>query len=286
MDLLIPFGLSNTTNEIIEPHEAERGRACDAYCPGCKTPLLSRHPQDTETRIHFAHDSRHPKASKKAIQDCPFNGPLAIALMARDLAPQLSGEKLNNPDLNIRVSCKLCRSEILIDSVTIKNSISIKNAESSYTQLGALFDLRIELDNASILIWLAYADRPLPEIEYKKLERTGVLKIDVNSFDSFRFKQGTKSFQDSVKDFLLLDGKREWVYHPTEKKRALEKVKIKAKENNHSCVVFECSKCNSKWFHDVKKMPECPKKCAIRYTKKSINQPKVAYEDMFSISRY
>ncbi|UTV98796.1 hypothetical protein KDW99_16285 [Marinomonas rhizomae] len=282
MDLLIPFGLSNTTNEVIEPHEADRGRACDAYCPGCKTPLLSRHPQDTETRIHFAHDSRHPKASKKTIQDCPFNGPLAIALMARALAPQLSGESLSNPELNIRVSCKLCNSEIFTDSVSIKNSITIKKAESSYTKFGALFDLRIELGNASILIWLAYADRPLPEIEYKNLERIGVLKIDVNSFDSFQFKRGTKSFQDSVKDFLLLDGKREWIYHPAEKKRATEK----AKENNHSCVVFECSKCNSKWFHDVKKMPECPKKCAIRYTKKSMNQTKIAYEDTFFISRY
>lgn len=285
MGLLIPFGLSSTTHEIIEPHEAERGRACNAYCPGCKTPLLSRHPQDSDTRIHFAHDSRHPKASKKTIENCPFNEPLAIALMARNLAPQLSGESLNSPELNIHASCKLCNSEIFKGSLTTNNSIVIKYAESSHSKLGALFDLRIELDNASLLIWLAYEDRPLPEIEYKKLERTGVIKIDVNSFNFFQFKKGTKSFQDSVKDFLLQDGKREWVYHPTEKKRAMEKVRISEKESSHNCVVFECSKCNSKWFHDVKKMPKCQKKCAICYAKKSTHQPNIAYEDKLSIKR-
>lgn len=274
-DLLIPFGYSNKTGAIIEPSEAGRGRGCDAYCPGCETPLISRHPRDANTRIHFAHDSRHPKASKEVIKNCPFNGHLAIMLMARSLATKLLDHKLSIPKLKIRVSCRLCQSTIFTDCVSKKNSITMKKAESPYMLLGVKFDIRIDLGNASILIWLAYADRPLPDIDFKELDRVGVLKIDVNSFEFSPFQKGTMTFQEAVKEFLLTNGKREWVHHPSGNSRAIKK----AKQEKHCCVLFQCDRCNSKWFHNVKKLPKCPKNCPIHYTKKSPTQPSFNDQD-------
>jgi hypothetical protein len=264
----------------MRPSKAEQGRACDASCPGCNAPLISRHPKEADKRTHFAHDSRHPEASKKDIESCPFNSQLAIALMARALASDLSGESLSSPPLRAYVSCKLCSSKIYDDTVSMKNPIFIENAESSCAKLGANFDLKINFENASVLVWLSYDDRPLPDIKFNELKETGVIKIDVNSFDFFRFKKGIESFKASVKNFLLKDGKREWVYHPSKNKRATKK----AKEEQHNCVVFECFKCKSKWFHNVKETPQCPNRCAIHYCKKSSHQPSISYEDKLIIS--
>ena len=277
--LLIPFGYSNKTGEIIEPHEADQGRACDAYCPGCDTPLISRHPQDADSRIHFAHDSKHPKASKEAIRNCPFNGPLAITLMARSIAPNLINEEMTAPKLEKSVACGLCQTIVFSDCIPVKGSIKIQDIASPHLQLGAKFDIKIDLDGSTILIWLAYADRPVPDIDFKKLDRVGAIKIEVNSFDSNSFKKGKNSFQEAVKGFLLSGGKREWIHHPSEDSRAIKA----AEKKSHSCVAFECSRCNIQWFHNIKLHPECPNKCPTRYIRKSIKQPDIPDHERFII---
>jgi hypothetical protein len=305
-DLLIPFGISNRTNKIIEPDDAERGRACDCRCPGCDTPLLSRHPKDERMRIHFAHDSRHPEAVSSVIEECPFNSQLAIALMARHVAEQLSGALIRLPAMYTSVSYGDCIHEGYV-KVTNETDLTIDNAFIEVDKFGSTFDLKLQFGDHRILVWLKYNDRPVPlltENDKSELGSVGVLCIDIDTFDQKSFATEKKRFSKAVIEFLLSSGQREWIYHPK------TKLVIEAEKQKHNCswessvtrarrdietsdefdlideavvsfsrntpkppeapkpAPYQCVMCKAKWTHAVPGSPECPRGCGHLYARK------------------
>lgn len=305
-DLLIPFGILNKTNKIIEPDDAEKGRACDCRCPGCDTPLLSRHPKDERMRIHFAHDSRHPEAVSSVIEECPFNSQLAIALMARHVAEQLSGALIHLPAMYTSFSYGDCIHEGYV-KITNKTDLTIDNAFIKVNKFGFTFDLKLQFGDHHILVWLKYSDRPAPllsENDKSELGSVGVLCIDIDTFDQKSFATEKKRFSTAVIEFLLSSGQRKWIYHPK------TKLVIEAKKQKHNCTwessvtrarrdidtgdefdfidqavtsfsrntpkppeapkpaPYQCAMCKAEWIHAILGSPECPKGCGHLYARK------------------
>lgn len=212
-NLLIPFGLDRTTNAIIEPEDAARGRACNCICPGCHAPLLSRHPK--EHRVHFAHDSKHPDA--KPEEECPFSSAVAIAMMARELADTLTGKTFLIPDYYYRFYFECC-GDTKEHLVTETKSLTITSARKKPSYDGQIFDLELGFGEAKILIDLFYKGKPIQSVENKNVfteGKSGVLAISCDTFD-IRSLATDKvlRFSDAVMAFLLESGFRRWSFHP------------------------------------------------------------------------
>ncbi len=224
-ELLIPFGVDAVSGLIVEPEDAERGRACNCVCPGCDSPLLSRHPKD-ERRTHFAHDSRHPDA--KAFEKCPFNSALAVAMMARNLVPKLSGKVIELPNYYVPVDFSCCGSDEYAE-VAQECEVVIESALRQ-AQLGDVkMDFSMAIKGHPLSIFLHYKDRPEPKFsrDFFLVNNAAVVSINCESFDrSLLKKNKSLRFSELVLQFLLKDGQRRWLVHPRESS-AVENVKRK-----------------------------------------------------------
>lgn len=211
--LLIPFGLDRATGDIIEPEDADKGRACNCICPGCHAPLLSRHPK--EKRIHFAHDSKHPDA--KPDEECPFSSAVAVAMMVRELAGRFSGKSFFIPEYSVRHRFKCCGDlrEIVI---TNKKSLKINSAIKKPNCVGRTFDLELGLGEAKIFVDLFYKGKPEQYISKGEVfaeEKSGILAINCDTFDLGSYvKDKRLRFSEAVLVFLLEAGFRKWIFHP------------------------------------------------------------------------
>lgn len=293
-NLLIPFGISYATAEIIEPEDAPRGRACNCYCPGCEMPLLARHPSEredkkVEVRHHFAHDSSHPKAKKSVIEECPFNGELAIALMARNLSGKFVSQKIRFPEFSFWDLGKHGR-------VTDEKWLTIDTIETEVMALGHKFDFKLGFGQHYVLVWLSYdGGRPMPDIEQEvraEMKGAGVLEIEVTRQTLSLFREYKGRFSDFVHSFFLNEGYRKWVYHPRQDaverkgKEIMEKLfmqsiveknafkrenyqykqreryKLVTTPQNQSNFVpykAKCRLCNEEWEHKEQGPLQCPK---------------------------
>jgi len=287
-NLLIPFGISYATAEIIEPEDAPRGRACNCYCPGCEMPLLARHPSEredkkVEVRHYFAHDSRHPKAKKSVIKECPFNGELAIALMARNLAERFIGQKIRFPEFSFW--------ELGEDGrVTDEKWLTIDTIETEVMALGHRFDFKLGFGLHHVLVWLSYGSgRSMPDIENEvraEMKGAGVLEIVVSRQTLSLFSECRGRFSDFVCSFFLSEGYRKWVYHPKQdaverrRKEIAEELFLKntfkrenylhkqreryelstTLENQPGFVPYraKCRLCNEEWEHKEQGPLQCP----------------------------
>ncbi|MFT6102781.1 MAG: ssDNA-binding Zn-finger/Zn-ribbon topoisomerase 1 [Candidatus Endobugula sp.] len=212
-NLLIPFGLDRVTNAIVEPEDADRGRACHCVCPGCHAPLLSRHPK--AHRVHFAHDSKHPDA--KPDEECPFSSAVAIAMMARELAESLIGKAFFIPEYDYCHQFECCgdTEDIL---VTEKKILTITSALKKPDGGGQMFDVELGFGEAKILVDLFYKGKPIQHVLNEAVlskEKSGVLAISCDTFDQGPLaKDKQLKFSDAVLAFLLETGCRQWRFHP------------------------------------------------------------------------
>lgn len=289
-NLLIPFGISYATAEIIEPEDAPRGRACNCYCPGCEMPLLARHPSERENkkiyvRHHFAHDSSHPEAKQSVIDECPFNGELAFAIMARHLAQQFIGGQMLLPALTLMEFGEYGR-------VTDKKHLEIDGIETEVMALGHKFDFKINFGQHNVLVWLSYdKGRRMPDIQdevRKQMNNVGVLEIKVSRKSLYSFREYKGRFSDFVKSFFLEDGYRLWVYHPKEdavkqkgrdvqqklylrsrntfqaenyerqRRNSYELVTTPSSQSNFVPHKATCRQCNAIWEHTEQGPYQCP----------------------------
>lgn len=299
-DLLIPFGVSNVTRTFVEPDDAEQGRSCDCHCPGCETPLLSRHPKD-HRRIHFAHDSRHPDAVQSIIDKCPFNSELAIALMARHVASRLIGQSINLPSHQALVDFGECGHESYTP-VAREQRLAIVGADSEVIEHRLNFDLQLQLGKYQVLVWLNYKDRPadlVKDINPDAIQSTkGILSIDIQSFNQKAFRNSKQRFSEAVIEFLLSSGSRDWLRHP-DTEAAVEKARKRHYCNWESSVAkarremdeqddfvdisvmanpkpaapaqtsagYLCLMCQTKWTQTEPGAPNCPKGCGHLYAR-------------------
>lgn len=226
-ELLIPFGIDVDSRLIVEPEDAERGRACNCVCPGCKAPLQSKHPQNR--RKHFSHDSSHPDATP--IEKCPFSASVAVAMMARNLVSLLSGKHIKVTDHKIDVLLSCCSRSQSAPVATMRQ-VAISEASREALLPGMRMDFVLSIDGRQLYICLFYKNKLLPKLDKKYLQKigAGVLGINCDSFDS-DFLRNNKDlrYSEIVLQFLLSEGKRHWLFHPRE-------AKIISKINNeHKC---------------------------------------------------
>lgn len=226
--LLIPFGLDRMTKAIVEPEDAARGRRCNCICPACHAPLLSRHPK--ENRVHFAHDSKHPKA--KPEEECLFSSAVAIAMMARELVDSLPGKVFEIPDYEYEY-CFDCCGDIEKLQVTEQKCLTITSARKKPQCAGQTFDLELCFGEAKILVELFYKSKPPQLVENTEVfaeEKSGVLAICCDAFDVSALAENKSiRFSDAVLGFLLETGFRRWSFHPRQ-------LTLSAKQaNSHQC---------------------------------------------------
>ncbi|WP_238559263.1 hypothetical protein [Marinimicrobium sp. LS-A18] len=282
-ELLIPFGIHLETGEIIEPEDAPSGRACNCLCPGCRSPLLSRHPK--VKRYHFAHDSR--RYGKKPEEDCPFNSAVAVAMMAREMASELPGRVLETPPLKDSLFCSSCGGSDSVQ-VSLGAQNTVERAQARVNVCGHYVDLMVEVGGYKILLDLVYKGKPPITVIPSKLQENQValLTLDCDSFSISSFKRDRNlRFSEAVLAFMLSDGVKEWAFHP-KAASSMEKAR-----RNHRCVSpkpskgsfgakirrrtppaeqrvaeskiepkhYQCVICGVEWIHDVPSAPRCPK---------------------------
>ncbi len=293
-ELLIPFGIHRESGDIVEPEDAAKGRACDCLCPGCKAPLLSRHPR--VNRYHFAHDSKHESA--KPEQTCPFSSTVAVAMMIRHLAPKLTGQVIQTPTyrLPLQFDCCLSYSPPVLISQSAK--VVIDQASANYSDKSLHFDLCLKVGDYTILVDLVYKGKPSVTLQAAKLNaaRAGVLELDCGRFSIASLKADrSRRFSEAVIDFVLKDSFRVWRYHPRQdamlntarekhrcrprqkmhypdqslrsvaghkKYRAKDRVRQKPVEKPVEKPVivasYFCVLCNAEWVHWSNQAMECP----------------------------
>ncbi len=227
-ELLVPFGIHRESGKIVEPEDAPKGRACNCLCPGCKAPLLSRHPK--VNRYHFAHDSKHESA--KPEQSCPFSSTVAVAMMIRHLAPRLKGRVIQTPAYRLPLQFDCCWTNTPPVLVSRSAKVMIDQSSANFSDKSLRFDLCFKVGDYSILVDLVYRGKPSAALRVKKLNaaRAGVLELDCSKFSIASLKADrSRRFSDAVIDFILKDGFRVWRYHPRQEAR------LKAAREKHRC---------------------------------------------------
>jgi len=213
-ELLIPFGIHKTTGEIVEPEDALKGRACNCICPGCSAPLLSRHPK--VKREHFAHDSKNK--TENPLENCPFSSAVAIAMMARNLVNEYVESELRTPSHSVIHRYECCG---VSDEITVSPGATnkIDNAESNVSLLDQHVDLKFVIAGYPIYIDLIYTGKhpvSVPDEVFQK-NKAGLLRLYCSSFSTSDFSNNREMrFSDAVLNFVLVDGFKDWVFHPRE----------------------------------------------------------------------
>jgi len=263
-ELLIPFGVHRVTGEVLEPEDAPKGRACNCLCPGCKAPLLSRHPK--EKRYHFAHDSRHKNA--KPEEECPFNSAVAVAMMVRELSGQLSGKNLETPTFEVMIRYTCCGIQDCV-SVSQGATNTIDNAQASASAFGHHVDLLLQVGGYPILVDLVYKGKLPIDLDQGKLQdnKAALMTLNCDSFSISSLKNDRNlRFSEAVLAFVLREGFREWVFHPK-----TAPVLDRARQN-HRCFKYEPgrfapeqSRCQTSVLENMKKPPVDVKRASARY---------------------
>lgn len=231
-ELHIPYGIDRLTRQIIEPEDAERGRACDCLCPGCEAPLLSRHPQRDDRRTHFAHDSKH--ADAKPIDDCPLSPEVAFAMMARYVAGSLAGKTIQLGAYEKSLSHPCCLPSSTLIELIAKQEAVIERAEAFVSIGGVQYDLGLTLNGRSYFIDITYPGKPkkdLPGAEH--LDGIGgVMSVWAGQYLAMMMGEEVchkMRYSESVEHFLLNHSSYDWEYHH------LEVAKLAEAQQQHKC---------------------------------------------------
>lgn len=172
--LLIPFGIHRDTGLIIEPQDSPKGRACNCICPGCKAPLLSRHPVDR--RWHFAHDSKHKEALPES--ECPLSPAVVFSMMFKHISLTCIGRNFLTPPF--------------------KNPVLISDIELDVLIGRIKFDACLNCDGKFIAIRFHHDSNPPPLFEAEDLQGA---RIDVVSINCTYFRDEWVSNNDNLLRF-------------------------------------------------------------------------------------
>lgn len=223
-ELHIPYGINRQSRMIIEPEDAERGRACGCLCPGCEAPLLSRHPKRDDRRIHFAHDSKHTDA--KPLDDCPLSPEVALAMMARYIATNLTGKIIQLSELEKSLYHPCCLSPSTLIELIPKQETIIERAQHSVSLGTVTYDLGLTLNGKSYFIDIVYVGKPkkdLPATEHLHCIG-GIISIAAGEYLAMMQNPefNVMRYSESVEYFLLNYVHKDWEYHHLEAARMTE----------------------------------------------------------------
>lgn len=270
---LIPFGLSQESNELVDVSEVDRGLACHCVCPSCSQNLQAIKGEDRAW--HFRHASRH--TFENTTNQCDYNFYHSVRMMARQLIE--SDMSICLPSYSDSVSAEqLASVGYLVESfkVTPANSITLEGIELEGRFQNVVVDIKGTVKGVDFCIYLTHPDRLAPiELLDKNCPSFGAIAIDLTRIHE-QFTTNTMKHGDSLKALLKqhiesnLEAKT-WLNHPRFNKareHALRKLDYRIKKQQYdndkaaqqsqtglegftprSCQgkVRHCNSCNFSW---------------------------------------
>jgi hypothetical protein len=235
MDLnLIPFGLIESNDELVDVAVVKRGKQCGCICPSCRTPLVARY---GETNVwHFAHAFKN--VYEKTKNECVYSFYLSVMLMAR----QLVGSKIT---LTLP-SYQSCVQEHVTElsffsfqedfTVTQEKDITIEKIQVETNFSGVPVDIIGGIHGFEFVIYFTHPKRAVPtELTNPINLKCGIISIALDSLPELflEARRNKTKYKDVLIDLLSSKESKTWVYHPNFKKAeavALQDLEQKIKQ--------------------------------------------------------
>ena len=286
---LVPFGLREEDQEIVDVSEVIKGNKCGCICPSCETPLTAR--QGDVNQWHFAHITR--KSSMKTKDECDFSFFVSVRLMARQVI--IKGINIDLPANIDYVGEESPSGEYFSEvfEISSEQTVQLSAPELDKKFNHVCVDILANIKGFPFVIYFSHPNRDTPEELCHQKEKCGVVEIKLDELLSlFQAPESkNKSHKKILSDFLQynLESKL-WLFHPRaeskrynaqlslrktidiyEKNLAIELDSEKSISwNNHSPKVnieipkriarYECVICNALWEGkdpDGNKCPNC-----------------------------
>jgi len=220
MDLnLIPFGLIESNDELVDVAEVKRGKQCGCICPSCRTPLVARH---GGTNVwHFAHAFKN--VYEKTKNECVYSFYLSVMLMAR----QLVGSKitLTLPSYQSYVQeyvAELNFFQFQEDFIVTKEKdITIEKIQVETSFSGVPVDIIGRINGFEFVIYFTHPKRVIPiELTNPENLKCGIISIALDSLPELflEARRNKTKYKDVLIGLLSSKESKTWIYHPNFKK--------------------------------------------------------------------
>lgn len=214
METKIPFGVSRTSNRMLDVFEVKRGKACDCICPSCHSSLIAR--QGEMNIWHFAHD---PDAEQKSETACEYAFWTSIHLMSMQILAELT--ELETPACTrymLQEKIVFPPAKIIPDSIVPKTEIRKVSCDAVLTQSGIEIGIVLRMPHRSDY----YSRTPFSEWND---DRKGILEIDFSDLESKLFEGRDISSFKTILIERIVHGRahKNWKIHPREIRIFLER---------------------------------------------------------------
>ena len=214
--ILLPFGLSEESNQLVYIDDAVQGKQCGCICPVCRTPLVAK--KGEKRAHHFAHAQDN---------DCMYAAESALHLAAKDLLKETG--YIFVPDYVVHMKDKVCgryETETVLTSEKVVNNkkIEFDDVRIEHRFHDIVPDILVNVGGYELIIEI-FVSHKVDKEKLGKIRKlnTSALEIKINNFFDVRNRQ---AFKKTIID--AIDNKK-WLFHPRQ---------IKA-ENKHKCKVQE-----------------------------------------------
>lgn len=216
--VLIPFAEQN--GRLVDITQVVSGKACNCICPSCGQSLVARKGK-SERVHHFAHNKNMNEAIDEKIE-CEYSFYVAARLVIKQIFSEKQKDEWFLPRFKQTYEPEQQKYKHLkvLMVVTEDQQLILENYQIERSLDKVEMDIVVEVKGVKIGIFFTYPSRPYPEIE--KHKNYGVLGINLEdlteSYREFVFKAGA-SFQHEIVKYVLIEGDREWLYHPREQSK-------------------------------------------------------------------
>jgi hypothetical protein len=219
----IPFGIRKTDGLVVDVHEVSNGRACDCFCPSCKTPLIAR--QGSKKEWHFAHATMDTYESTK--NSCEYSFFVSVVLMSKQVFTECRSLQVPEYKLRLEGTGTYSRLQYFTErTITPSRIIELDSCQIDAKIDGIKADILARVKDAYLAIYLQHPEKSVIAASNDDFHglRIGVLGIDLGLIPLvFNQSQCNNSgYKSLLEDFLFKrqQGKR-WIYHPRQDKAIL-----------------------------------------------------------------
>lgn len=213
LDLTVPFGLKEGTDELLDVTQVAQGKPCNCVCPSCKTPLIAH--QGEQLVWHFAHASR--SVYSKTERQCAFSYFVSVRMMVRQIIgsnfvmalPAYEGKTYHQfPDGYRAVFFPVCAPQ----------TITLANIQVEKVFDNSLVDIHGYVGGVDFSVYLVHPGREVPpELHQPKSDRCGIIAIALDKLPRC-FNDGRAAgvtYKETLRRFLADDtASKLWIYHP------------------------------------------------------------------------
>lgn len=198
VNLKIPFGLRQ--GQLLGPLEVVNGLKCDCVCPGCRTPLIAKHPK-SQRRPHFAHHNTEPCST--GLETALHLAAKRVLIEAREIFVPPISSSISLFDRDTQASATV---EKIIDG-TIVSIDSVEQEVRDYE--GLIPDIVAIVHGRPLFIEIAVTHF-VDSVKREKLEQLGIPVLEV-----FLEPANALPSLDEIKELVVFTRhNRKWVVNP------------------------------------------------------------------------